>query len=51
MKKKNNILVYGYGRWAKIYINYLRKYKFKTYIFTRQKLYIKIIILYPRRII
>ena len=37
MKKKNNILVYGYGRWAKIYINYLRKYKFKTYIFTRQK--------------
>ncbi len=43
MKKKNNILIFGYGRWAKIYINYLKKYNYKIYIFTKQNNFNKIL--------
>lgn len=41
MKKKNNILIFGYGRWGRIYIDYLKKYNYRIYIFSKQKIFDK----------
>jgi hypothetical protein len=37
MKKNKKILIFGSGRWARIYISYLKKYSQSIYVYTYKK--------------